>query len=158
MSKVNDIYIRERFGSDLPQENIDSLKKAMQKYGENYWWESDDPVQIAMYQIFEDILMSDFGKFHEGIEKIVGRSVFTHEFGLNIDGIREEVCLGIERLKKGIGTSDEYRETAVRKSIEMLEDYCRKTGKKLLKLELSEKKSERDENGTDISGYDGWLN
>lgn len=136
MDKINDTYIRERFGKDLPSKNVDNLRRAMQKYGQNYWWESDDPVQIAMYQIFEEILMVDPDKFHEGLERLLGRPVFTHEMGLNLEGLREEAGLGIKRLKKGIGTSDEYKQTAVRKSIEMLEDYCKKTGKAFLKLDL----------------------
>ena len=100
--------------------------------------------------------MVDFGKFHEGLEKLVGRPVFTHEMGLNYEGLKEEARLGIKRLKNGIGTSDGYKETAVRKSIKMLEDYCRRTGKKMLKVDLDDK-PERDENGIDRSGEDGWL-
>ena len=110
-----------------------------------------------MYQIFEDILMIDFSKFHEGLETIVGRPDYTHEIGINVEGLGKEARLGIERLKKGIGTSDEYKKTAVRRSIEMLEDYCRKTGKQFLKVDLTEA-SDRDENGIDQSGYDGWMN
>ena len=157
MTEINDAYIRARYGKELPQANVDRLRTAMQSYGENHWWESDDPTQVAMYQIFEDILMTDFSKFHEGLEKIVGRPVYTHEMGMNVEGLRKEARLGIERLKKGIGTSDEYKETAVRRSIEMLEDYCRKTGKQFLKVDLTEA-SDRDENGIDQSGYDGWMN
>lgn len=157
MNEINDTYIRKRFGKELPQENVDSLKNAMLPYENNYWWESEDPVQIAMYQIFENILMVDFDKFHEGLEIIVGRPVFTHELGFNVEGIRKEVRLGIERLKRGIVTSDEYKETAVRKSIEMLEDYCRRTGKKFLKADLTEERPDRNESGIDRSGYDGFL-
>lgn len=157
MTDIHDSYIRERFGVDLAQENVDNLRGAMQEYGENHWWESDDPIEVAMYQIFEDFLMVDFSKFHEGIEKLVGRPVFTREFGMNVDALREEARLGIERLKQGIGTSDEYKATAVRKSIQMLEDYCRINGKQFLKLDLPEQPEEREENEIDNSGYDGWM-
>ena len=51
MGEVNDESIMERFRKDLPQKQIDNLRNAMEKYGENYWWESDDPVQVSMYQI-----------------------------------------------------------------------------------------------------------
>lgn len=156
MAEINEDYIRERFGEDLLPENVVALKGAMEKYGDNHWWESKDPIEIAMYQIFEDILMAEFSKFHEGLEKLLGRPVFTHELGLDIRGLREEAKLGIKRLKRGIGTSDEYKETAVRRSIEMLEDYCRRTGKQFLKVDMDEG-SERDENGIDQTGYDGWL-
>ncbi|MFA5173551.1 MAG: hypothetical protein WC438_00030 [Candidatus Pacearchaeota archaeon] len=165
MDKVNDKYIRAKFGKDLSQENIDNIRNAMLKYGENYWWESKNPVEIAMYQVFEEILMTDFSLFHKGLEKLVGRPVWTHELGLNIEGIREEARLGINRLKTGMGVSYEQRDEAIIRSIKMLEDYCNKTGKKFLKLELKSpekqklpEESERDDNGIDQSGYDGWLN
>ena len=155
--EINDKYIIERFGKNLPQKNINSLKSAMLKYGDNYQWESNNPAQVAMYQIFEDVLMVDFSKFHEGLEKIIGRLVFSHELGLNVEGIRKEVCLGIKRLKKGIGTSEEYKETAVRKSIQMFEDYCKRNKKQLLKFDLSELQKD-NKNNLDNSDYDGWLN
>ena len=157
MSKVNDTYIRARFGKDLPQKKVDNLKSAMQKYGDNYWWESKEPIEVAMYQVFEDFFMTDFSTFHEGLEKLVGRPVFIHELGLNIEGIREEARLGIKRLKKGIDTSEGYKQTAVRKSIEMLEDFCKRTGKQFLKIDLSQESNDKDENGIDIAGYDGYL-
>lgn len=156
MSMINDDYIRARFGKDLPQEQIDSAKTAMQQYGDNHWWESEDPVQVAMYQIFEKVLLVNFSIFHEGLEKLVGRPIFTHEFALNAEGLKEEARFGIERLKKGIGVSEEYKETALRKSIEMLVDYCKKTGKKLFKVDLT-KELDKDENEIDHSGEDGWL-
>ena len=158
MSKVNEDYILQRFGRDLPKENVHKLITAMQKYGENYWWESKDPVQIAMYQVFEPILMTDFSAYHEGLEKLVGRPVFTHDLGLNAEGLREEARLGIRRLKKGIGTSPEYKGEAVMRSIQMLEDFCKKTGKPLLKFNPSQEPPERDKAGIDRSGEDGWLN
>lgn len=108
-----------------------------------------------MYQIFEPILLVDFSFFHEGLEKLVDRSVWTHEFVLNYDGLCEEVRLGLNRLKTGIGISDEQHEEDIKRSIQMLGDYCEKTGKKFLKVELPNEKS--DENGIDNSGYDGWL-
>ena len=151
MAEINDSYIKSIFGDDLPPANIDKLKNAMQKYGDNFWWESKDPVQVAMYQIFEDILMVDFSTYHEGLETIVGRPVYTHEFGLTVEGLRKEAQLGLKRLKKGIGTSDEYKETMVRRSIEALEDYCKKTGKQFLVIEPDAS------DGMDRSGHDGFL-
>lgn len=156
MTQITDVYVRARYGKDLSQANVARLRTAMEQYGDNRWWESKEPVQVAMYQIFEDILMVDFSTFHEGLEKLVGRPVFTHEMGLNVDGLRKEARLGIERIKKGIGTSDEYKQEAVRRSIQMLEDYCKRTGKQFLKVDLTEAQ-ERDGNGIDRSGEDGWL-
>jgi hypothetical protein len=43
----------------------------------------------------------------------------------------------------------------------MLEDFCKKNGKKLLKFEIHPEQenpdNDRDENGIDISGYDGFI-
>ncbi len=32
-----------------------------------------------------------FPVFHEALEKAVGRPVWTHEFGLNLDGLKREM-------------------------------------------------------------------
>jgi len=32
-----------------------------------------------------------FSIFHEAVEKTLGRPMFTHEFGLNMDGLRKEI-------------------------------------------------------------------
>ncbi|MEM1577992.1 MAG: hypothetical protein QXM27_03220 [Candidatus Pacearchaeota archaeon] len=135
MREINESYIRARYGK-LSKENIDRLITAMKRYGNNHWWESTDLATIAYYQLFEDVLLVDFSLFHEGLEKLLGRPVYTHELALNIEGLREEAKLAIKRYEKGIGTSDEYKEEAVRRSIKMLEDYCKRTGKKFLKINV----------------------
>ena len=94
--------------------------------------------------------------YHKGLETLVGRPVLNHEFGLNAEGLRREARLGIERLRKRIGTSEEFKETAVRKSIEMLGDYCRSNGKQFLNVDLMET-SDGNEDGVDRSGSDGWM-
>ena len=35
---------------------------------------------IVMFQLFQNRLCMDFGDFHEAIEKVLGRPVYTHEF------------------------------------------------------------------------------
>jgi len=54
--------------------------------------------EIAEFQIQQECLCMPFDVFHEAIEKTVGRSVYTHEFGLNIDGIKSELFDGAEPL------------------------------------------------------------
>ena len=126
-------YIQKRFG-DLPEKNVRAIERTIQKYGDNHWWESSDPVEIAMYQIFEPTLLVKFEIFHEGVEKLLDRPVWTHEFGLNYQELQKEAILGVARLKMGIeGISDEEKAQKIRKSISMLEDYCRKNNKPLLK-------------------------
>lgn len=45
----------------------------------------------AMFQMFEPRLCMPFDVFHEAVEKTLGRPVFTHEFGLNYQGIKKEL-------------------------------------------------------------------
>lgn len=44
--------------------------------------------QIVRFQLFQDRLCMPFDKFHEAIETVLGRSVWTHEFAY-----REELTL-----------------------------------------------------------------
>lgn len=57
-------------------------------------WESMTLREIAEFQINEERLCIPFSVFHEAIEKTLGRPVFTHEFGLNLDGLRAELFDG----------------------------------------------------------------
>ena len=119
---------------ELKPENRKDVEETISKYPDYKWWRSDDPVEIAKYQIFETILMTDFSKFHEGIEKLLGRPVYTHEFGLNYDGLKEEAKKAIALLNSGesLETSNEYKIKKVQESINSLNDYCIKTGKILI--------------------------
>jgi len=49
--------------------------------------------QIVRFQLFQDCLCMPFGVFHEAIEKVLNRPVFTHEFAF--DGIKKEY-LGVK--------------------------------------------------------------
>lgn len=75
---------------NLPSENKNIILSAMEKYGDNKWWLSEDVKIIGYYQLNEPILIVDFSKFHEGVEKLLGRSVWTHEFALNLNDLRKE--------------------------------------------------------------------
>ena len=43
--------------------------------------------QIVRFQLFQKKLCMDFSKFHGAIEKVLDRPVFTHEFGMNYEGL-----------------------------------------------------------------------
>jgi hypothetical protein len=131
---INDEYIRQRYSRELPRENIDNLKRAMAKYSGNRWWESEDPVTIARYQIFERIFMSStFSIFHEGLEKLLGRAVYTHEIGLNIEGIRAEASEAIARLdSKSAPLDKRIAQEREIQGIQTLFDYADKNGKKII--------------------------
>ena len=117
---------------ELSPEARKNVEEVISKYPDNKWWRSDDTVEIAKYQIFERILMVKFSVFHEGIEKLLGRPVFTHEFGsIGIDGLREEAKKAIVLMDSGesLETSDECKFKKVQESIDSLSRYCDKTGK-----------------------------
>ena len=47
---------------------------------EGIWKEWTDE-QIVRLQLFQKLLCMDFSRFHEAMEKVLGRSIWTHEFG-----------------------------------------------------------------------------
>lgn len=61
------------------------------KLCESNWWIGKEPMDLAMFQMFEDRLCMPFDIFHAAIEKALGRPVWTHEFGLNHDGLKKEL-------------------------------------------------------------------
>ena len=54
------------------------------------WWKDKTAKAIVTFQLFEERLCMPFGDFHEAVEKALGRSVWTHEFGLAADGLKKE--------------------------------------------------------------------
>jgi hypothetical protein len=62
-------------------------REAAIKLAQTGWWKGKSPEQICDVQLFTEELCMPFGDFHEAVEKALGRPVFTHEFGLNYDGI-----------------------------------------------------------------------
>lgn len=45
----------------------------------------------AIFQLTQNLLCMPFDVFHEAVEKTLGRPVFTHEFGLNSEGLIKEI-------------------------------------------------------------------
>ena len=60
-------------------------------FAENRIWESLSLEQRAKFQMSQKLICMPFSVFHEAIEKTLGRPVYTHEFGLNWDGLRKEL-------------------------------------------------------------------
>jgi len=50
---------------------------AFAKSGE---WKDWTDEEIVKFQLYQKNLCMDFGRFHEAIEHVLGRPVFTHEF------------------------------------------------------------------------------
>ena len=55
------------------------------------FWETMSHRDRAMFQMHEKKLCMPFDVFHEAMEKTLERPVFTHEFGLNYEGLKAEL-------------------------------------------------------------------
>jgi hypothetical protein len=114
--------------------------EAMAKYGDNHWWEPDvDKRTMAYYQIQEPIqLVMPFSRFREAIKILLGRSVWTHEFGLNEQGLIEEA----RAAWKGDIPSDEERKAFSMDAFKQLTDYAEQTGNPIIAVIPSEEMAE----------------
>ena len=63
-------------------------------FSENKTWEPMTFRQRAEFQMLTERLCMPFDVFHEAISKALGRDVYTHEFGLNWDGLKAELFDG----------------------------------------------------------------
>jgi len=57
---------------------------------ESKFYEALSYEEKVRFQLFEARLCMPFNVFHEAITKVLNRAVFTHEFGLNYDGLVQE--------------------------------------------------------------------
>lgn len=73
----------------MAERNSIGKEKAIE-LAESNWWELCDHREIAEFQLLTKELCCPFAVFHEAIEKSLGRPVWTHEFGMNYDGIVAE--------------------------------------------------------------------
>lgn len=54
-------------------------------------WEQWSDEQIVRLQLFQDKICMEWNRFHQALEKVLGRAVYTHEFtNKNIDNLKEE--------------------------------------------------------------------
>jgi len=58
---------------------------------ESEFWRPMTHCERAWFQLHVRELCMPFDVFHEAVEKALGRPVFTHEFGLNWDGLIAEM-------------------------------------------------------------------
>ena len=68
----------------------------------NGFWEKMSYEKRAKFQIVQDRLCMPFTVFHEAIEKYLGRPVYTHEFGLNREGLMKEVYAKYKALQEAV--------------------------------------------------------
>lgn len=55
------------------------------------WWKRRSATEIAHHQLHVAELCCPFDVFHQALEKALGRPVWTHEMGLNWDGLVDEL-------------------------------------------------------------------
>lgn len=72
----------------MPKEITESEARALAASG---FWLTISPREIATFQMETWRLCMPFKIFHEALEKALGRPVFTHERGLNYEGLRQEL-------------------------------------------------------------------
>jgi len=53
-------------------------------------WKDWTDEEIVRFQLFQDRLAIPFSRFHEALENVLGRPVYTHELGLAYDKIVDE--------------------------------------------------------------------
>lgn len=58
-------------------------------FGNSKQYESMTAEQIVRFQLFQKLLCMPFDKFHEAIETVFGRPVYTHEFASHDDIVLE---------------------------------------------------------------------
>lgn len=112
-------------------EILTRILKTMEKYGENNWWCSKDKRELGYMQLHEDTLLISFNEFHQGIEKLLNRPVWTHELGTNFEQLKQEAKEAWEGGENYFLTSEEI-ENRISKGIGSLVNYCKETNKPLL--------------------------
>lgn len=60
-------------------------------FGENKCYEEMSYRDRALFQMEQRLLCMPFSVFHEAMEKTLGRPVYTHEFGLDWEGLHKEL-------------------------------------------------------------------
>jgi hypothetical protein len=61
-------------------------------FGEGGEWKAWTPLQRAAFQMTQEMLCMPFDEFHKAITEALGRPVYTHEFGLNREGLIRELA------------------------------------------------------------------
>ena len=85
MKKNNKMTIEEILNL-LPTEI--TTEQAIEIYESN-WWEKLDPKEVAFLQLHQSKLCMPFSLFHNYIEQLLDRPVWTHEFA-DADSLRDE--------------------------------------------------------------------
>ena len=75
-------------------ENNELSKDQAKQMYEQGVWKTMTKEQQAKFQMLTERLCMPFDVFHEAVEETLGREVYTHEFGMNWDGLLAEMFEG----------------------------------------------------------------
>ena len=98
----NDRYIAGMLAAWEPNDALDAVAKAnaaenmrvaMARYGEHRWWLSEDPREVAYYQLHEHILLIDGAVFLSAIATLVAHEITRDELAWAAQGIRAEATV-----------------------------------------------------------------
>jgi len=53
------------------------------------WWKTCTPEEIVSFQLFQKRLCMPFDEYHKTMEKVLNRSVWTHEFAYQEELVKE---------------------------------------------------------------------
>lgn len=62
--------------------------------GESKFWQGMSDRAIAEFQLMEDRFCIPFDIYQGAMERTLGRPVYTHEFSLNVEGLKAELFDG----------------------------------------------------------------
>jgi hypothetical protein len=92
----NEEYLQS-IGLNEGDKNYQRALDALNGYGDNRWWLSDDPRTRAYYQIMEPLqLTMSFDQFWQDVEILLGRGVYNIEFANN-GKLQQEAQLAWQR-------------------------------------------------------------
>jgi len=74
----------------ITEENKQLSEEQAIEMAESSWWEGKSAEEIVKFQLYQEKLCMDFPDFHKAVEEALGRPVWTHEFALNYQGLKDE--------------------------------------------------------------------
>ncbi len=93
--------IKEKIREKLGVGSAQSIEKAKEEYGNNHWWNSTDPLEVAMYQVFEPLNLIDSDNldlYKAGIKKLTGEDVPFSELVFRDRNLQKKVLEGVRNL------------------------------------------------------------
>jgi len=80
------------------------------------WWETASDHEIVRFQLYEPLLCMPFGRYHEAVEAVLGRPVFTHEF-VKPEALRDE----LEGRREPLDPLDSLRQLVLEEKIVVID-------------------------------------